>query len=60
MAWSHVASVQPAEPSGLAPAAAAPIRREDEAARLRARLLQLIESHEHSRKAAASEARRPR
>ncbi len=62
MAWSHLASTHVGESPAGTPIASTSnvVRREDEAAQLRARLLRMIEHHDHLRKAAATEAQNSR
>ncbi|MCC6492685.1 MAG: hypothetical protein IT424_06665 [Pirellulales bacterium] len=59
LAWSRLATTLGGEPPAETPIDDGPCpsnRRVDEAAQLKARLLHLIEAHEHRRKAAATDA----
>lgn len=63
IAWSRIASTHVDEPPSGATCSDAPsadVRRDEEAAQLRARLLRLIETSERNRKAVAAEAQNAR
>ncbi len=57
MAWSRVVSIGDPAADALSSTTPIPIRREDDAAQLKARLLRMIVSNEQTRKTAAGESK---